>query len=51
MSTRRLRGFALVAALLLLDVSLSFTLDPAKVPAIYAKYRSDIDRIAHLERA
>jgi regulator of protease activity HflC (stomatin/prohibitin superfamily) len=30
-----------------LDVSLSFTLDPAKVPAIYAKYRNDIDVIAH----
>jgi regulator of protease activity HflC (stomatin/prohibitin superfamily) len=30
-----------------LDVSLSFTLDPAKVPAIYSKYRNDIDVIAH----
>jgi regulator of protease activity HflC (stomatin/prohibitin superfamily) len=30
-----------------LDVSLSFTLDPAKVPTIYAKYRNDIDVIAH----
>lgn len=30
-----------------LDVSLSFTLDPAKVPAIYTKYRNDIDLIAH----
>jgi regulator of protease activity HflC (stomatin/prohibitin superfamily) len=30
-----------------LDVSLSFTLDPAKVPAIYTKYRNDIDHIAH----
>jgi regulator of protease activity HflC (stomatin/prohibitin superfamily) len=30
-----------------LDVSLSFTLDPAKVPAIYTKYRNDIDVIAH----
>jgi regulator of protease activity HflC (stomatin/prohibitin superfamily) len=30
-----------------LDVSLSFTLDPAKVPAIYTKFRNDIDHIAH----
>ena len=30
-----------------LDVSLSFTLDPAKVPAIYTKYRNDIIVIAH----
>jgi regulator of protease activity HflC (stomatin/prohibitin superfamily) len=30
-----------------LDVSLSFTLDPAKVPAIYTKYRNDIEHIAH----
>jgi regulator of protease activity HflC (stomatin/prohibitin superfamily) len=30
-----------------LDVSLSFTLDPAKVPGIYAKYRNDVDVIAH----
>lgn len=30
-----------------LDVSLSFTLDPAKVPAIYTKYRNDIAVIAH----
>jgi regulator of protease activity HflC (stomatin/prohibitin superfamily) len=30
-----------------LDASLSFTLDPAKVPAIYAKFRNDIDLIAH----
>lgn len=30
-----------------LDVSLSFTLEPAKVPAIYAKYRNDIAVIAH----
>jgi regulator of protease activity HflC (stomatin/prohibitin superfamily) len=30
-----------------LDTSLSFTLDPAKVPTIYAKYRNDIDVIAH----
>src|SRR5262245_32078455 len=30
-----------------LDVSLSFTLDPAKVPAIYSKYRNDIGVIAH----
>ncbi|HEU4730172.1 MAG TPA: prohibitin family protein [Kofleriaceae bacterium] len=30
-----------------LDVSLSFTLDPAKVPAIYTKYRNAIDVIAH----
>jgi regulator of protease activity HflC (stomatin/prohibitin superfamily) len=30
-----------------LDVSLSFTLDPAKVPAVYSKYRNDIDVIAH----
>jgi len=30
-----------------LDVSLSFTLDPAKVPAIYTKYRNNIDHIAH----
>src|SRR5580704_8679849 len=30
-----------------LDVSLSFTLDPAKVPTIYTKYRNDIEHIAH----
>jgi regulator of protease activity HflC (stomatin/prohibitin superfamily) len=30
-----------------LDVSLSFTLDPAKVPSIYTKYRNDIEQIAH----
>jgi len=30
-----------------LDTSLSFTLDPAKVPTIYAKYRNDVDVIAH----
>jgi regulator of protease activity HflC (stomatin/prohibitin superfamily) len=30
-----------------LDVSLSFTLDPAKVPTIYSKYRNDIQVIAH----
>ncbi|HEX7703168.1 MAG TPA: prohibitin family protein [Kofleriaceae bacterium] len=30
-----------------LDVSLSFTLDPAKVPVIYTKYRNDIDHISH----
>lgn len=30
-----------------LDVSLSFTLDPAKVPTIYTKYRNDIIVIAH----
>jgi regulator of protease activity HflC (stomatin/prohibitin superfamily) len=30
-----------------LDVSLSFTLDPAKVPTVYSKYRNDIDVIAH----
>jgi regulator of protease activity HflC (stomatin/prohibitin superfamily) len=30
-----------------LDVSLSFTLDPAKVPVIYGKYRNDVDHIAH----
>jgi regulator of protease activity HflC (stomatin/prohibitin superfamily) len=30
-----------------LDVSLSFTLDPAKVPAIYTKYRNEISVIAH----
>lgn len=30
-----------------LDVSVSFTLDPAKVPAIYTKYRNDIHVIAH----
>ncbi len=30
-----------------LDVSLSFTLDPSKVPAIYTKYRNDISVIAH----
>jgi regulator of protease activity HflC (stomatin/prohibitin superfamily) len=30
-----------------LDVSLSFTLDPAKVPTIYTKYRSPIEIIAH----
>ena len=30
-----------------LDVSLSFTLDPSKVPTIYTKYRNAIDVIAH----
>src|SRR5882724_4249873 len=30
-----------------LDTSLSFTLDPAKVPAIYTKYRNTIEAIAH----
>jgi regulator of protease activity HflC (stomatin/prohibitin superfamily) len=30
-----------------LDVSTSFTLEPAKVPAIYTKFRNDIDIIAH----
>jgi regulator of protease activity HflC (stomatin/prohibitin superfamily) len=30
-----------------LDVSLSFTLDPAKVPTIYTKYRNSIDVLAH----
>src|SRR3954454_24168084 len=30
-----------------LDVSVSFTLDPAKVPTIYTKYRNDISVIAH----
>lgn len=30
-----------------LDASLSFTLDPAKVPTIYTKYRNAIDVIAH----
>jgi len=30
-----------------LDTSLSFTLDPAKVPAIYTKYRNSIEMIAH----
>lgn len=30
-----------------LDVSLSFTLDPAKVPAIYTKFRNTIEMIAH----
>jgi regulator of protease activity HflC (stomatin/prohibitin superfamily) len=30
-----------------LDVSLSFTLDPAKVPTIYTKYRNDVTTIAH----
>src|SRR5215831_6824037 len=30
-----------------LDVSLSFTLDPAKVPAIYTKFRNAIEAIAH----
>lgn len=30
-----------------LDVSLSFSLDPARVPAIYTKYRNDIEHIAH----
>ncbi|HEY3807052.1 MAG TPA: prohibitin family protein [Kofleriaceae bacterium] len=30
-----------------LDVSLSFTLEPSKVPAIYTKYRNDVDVIAH----
>src|SRR5262245_17980133 len=29
------------------DVSMSFTLDAARVPAIYTKYRADIDHIAH----
>lgn len=29
------------------DVSMSFTLEAAKVPAIYEKYRSDITKIAH----
>lgn len=28
------------------DVSLSFTLEPAKVPTLYQKYRADIDQIA-----
>ena len=28
------------------DVSLSFTLDPSKVPALYQKYRAEIDQIA-----
>jgi regulator of protease activity HflC (stomatin/prohibitin superfamily) len=30
-----------------LDVSLSFTLEPSKVPAMYTKFRNDIDVIAH----
>lgn len=30
-----------------MDVSLSFTLDPAKVPAIYTKYRAPIEKISH----
>jgi regulator of protease activity HflC (stomatin/prohibitin superfamily) len=30
-----------------LDVSLSFTLEPAKVPEIYTKYRNDIEHISH----
>jgi regulator of protease activity HflC (stomatin/prohibitin superfamily) len=30
-----------------LDVSLSFTLDPVKVPEIYSKYRNTIDVISH----
>jgi regulator of protease activity HflC (stomatin/prohibitin superfamily) len=30
-----------------LDVSASFTLDPAKVPTIYTKYRNDIAHISH----
>jgi len=30
-----------------LDVSLSFTIDPVKVPTIYTKYRNGIDMIAH----
>jgi regulator of protease activity HflC (stomatin/prohibitin superfamily) len=30
-----------------LDVSLSFTLDPAKVPGIYTKYRNNVDVLAH----
>jgi regulator of protease activity HflC (stomatin/prohibitin superfamily) len=30
-----------------LDVALSFTLDPAKVPAIYTKFRNTIEAIAH----
>jgi regulator of protease activity HflC (stomatin/prohibitin superfamily) len=30
-----------------LDVSLSFTLDPAKVPTVYSKYRNDVEVIAH----
>jgi regulator of protease activity HflC (stomatin/prohibitin superfamily) len=29
------------------DVSMSFTLDPGKVPTIYQKYRADINHIAH----
>lgn len=29
------------------DVSISFTLEPNKVPAIYEKYRSDIEHIMH----
>ena len=29
------------------DVSLSFTLDATKVPALYQKYRADIDQIAN----
>lgn len=30
------------------DVSMSFTIDSTKVPAIYTKYRSDIDSIKHV---
>lgn len=30
------------------DVSLSFTLDAAKVPALYTKFRQDIDHLKHI---
>ncbi len=30
-----------------LDIALNFTLDPKQVPAIYAKWRSDIEDISH----
>lgn len=29
------------------DIALNFTLDPAKVPSIYEKWRSDIENISH----
>ena len=29
------------------DVSTSFTIDPAKVPSLYTKYRASVDTIAH----
>lgn len=30
------------------DIAFNFTLEPAKVPAIYEKWRMDVDRIEHL---